>query len=239
MNVKNPGGEDAEHHEAKGQGQVQGQGQGHETWKLNVQGVVIESDSPHIGVEQALLMAGIDPFQAWIIILKVKGQKQQVQLNDQIDLSLPGIEQLRLTPKQINNGEGPTALRRDFALLPKDESFLDSCGYQWQTVNDGRRWLIISNYPLPLGYNQTHCNLAVETPTTYPAAELDMFYCSPPLSRANGAAIPQADVRQEIAGTSFQRWSRHRPSGQWSPQRDSVATHLGLVEESMSREVGQ
>lgn len=236
MNVKDPGGEAAEHNEAKSLGL--GQGQGRETWKLNVQGVVIESNSPQIGVEQALQMAGIDPFQGWIIILKVKGQKQQVQLSDQIDLSLPGVEQLRLTPKQINNGEGPTALRRDFALLPKDESFLNGCCYHWQTINDGRRWLIISNYPVPPGFNLKHCDLAVEIPSTYPAAELDMFYCSPPLFREDGAAIPLADVRQAIAESSFQRWSRHRPPGQWSVQRDSIASHLGLVEESMSREVG-
>jgi hypothetical protein len=207
-------------------------------WKLDVQGAIIESEAPHIEVKLALEKAGIDPSQGWIIILKVKGQpKRQIQLNDQIDLTQPGIERLRLTPKQINNGEGPIAPRRQFALLPKDEAFLNGCGYYWETVNDGRRWLIIGDYPLPQGYRQTTCKLAIEIPPPYPAAELDMFYCNPPLSRINGGAIPQTESSQTIEGVGYQRWSRHRQPGQWSPQHDCVATHLGLVEESVLREV--
>ncbi len=209
-------------------------------WKLDVQGVVIESVEPTIGVEEALQKAGIDPFQGWIIVLKVRGQpKRQVQLTDQVDLRQPGIERLRLTPKQINNGEGGSSLRRQFALLPKDESFLEGCGYRWQTVDEGRRWLIISDYRLPGGYGLATCDLAIEIPPPYPAAELDMFYCYPPLARSNGAAIPKTEARRSIGGTTYQRWSRHRESGQWSPSHDSVATHLGLVEESLSREVEQ
>lgn len=207
------------------------------SWKLDVQGVVIESDTSIIGVEDAIRRAGIDPAQGWIIVLKVKGQpKRQVQLSGQIDLTQPGIERLRLTPKQINNGEDANAPRQ-FALLPKDVAFLDKCRYEWQTINDGRRWLIINNLPLPDGYTQAICNLAVEIPQPYPAAELDMFYCHPPLTRINGTPIPQTEALQAIDGVNFQRWSRHRDSGQWSPQHDSVASHMGLVEESLLREV--
>lgn len=207
-------------------------------WKLDVQGVIISSDDPLIGVEEALVKAGIDPFLEWIIVLKVKGQpKKQVQLIDEIDLTQPGIERLRLTPKQINNGDGANALRRHFALLPKDEAFLNSLGYIWQTINDGRRWLLINDYRLPSGYHQTTCSIAIEVPPPYPAAELDMFYCNPALSRESGATIPQTEATQVVDGNNFQRWSRHRESGQWVPEHDCVITHLGLIEESLLREV--
>lgn len=252
MNIKEAGGEPADHNQSPGQGNGpdgnpgqghgngngSGPGNGQAPWKLNVQGVVVESKSPTIIVEAALRLAGIDPTQGWIVVLKIRGEKRQVQLGDSIDLSLPGIERLRLTPKQINNGDGQAAPLRDFELLPKDKLFLDGCGYEWQTVNVGRRWLIISAYPLPAGYDRATCDLAIEIPGMYPAAELDMFYCNPPIRRADGVAIEKADVKQQIAGVTFQRWSRHRAPGIWSPRHDGVATHLGLVEESIAREVG-
>jgi len=41
-----------------------------------------------------------------IIILKIAGEpKKEVDLNYMIDLRHKGIEKLRLTPRQINNGE--------------------------------------------------------------------------------------------------------------------------------------
>lgn len=63
-----------------------------------------------------------------------------------------------------------------------------------------------------------------------------MFYCHPPLALNTGAAIPQTQCIETITGLPFQRWSRHRP---WDPTRDTLATHLALVAESLRREVGQ
>src|SRR5262249_12317633 len=90
-------------------------------WKLNVQNVVIEVKKPEIKVRAAIVDAGFSIETPWIIVLKVAGEpRREVGLDDVIDLRKPGIEKLRLTPKQINNGEGARPLRREFALLPKD-----------------------------------------------------------------------------------------------------------------------
>ncbi|WP_457853921.1 E2/UBC family protein [Pseudomonas aeruginosa] len=62
---------------------------------------------------------------------------------------------------------------------------------------------------------------------------------NPPLVLASGVQIPQTEYRQVVNGIEFQRWSRHRNQGQWSPTRDSVLSHIGLVEESIARELGQ
>ena len=209
-------------------------------WGLNVQGDLTEWDSPHVLVRDALLKAGVDLSKQWMIVLKVKEQEpRQVALDDVVDLDQPGIERLWLRPRQVDNGEGQ-ALRRDFSLLPKDDGFLAASNYRWETITAGaRRWLLIHNYLLPKGYNAGTCRLAFEVPATYPAAQIDMFYCDPPLSVLGGAAPPATDVRETIDGVSFQRWSRHRcADNPWSPSRDSISTHLGLVDESLGREVG-
>lgn len=210
----------------------------HEVWKLNVQGVVIESRKPEIVVRHAIKEAGFNPDTPWIIVLKVAGEpKREVDLSFVIDMRHKGIEKLRLTPRHINNGEMGGRRRVAFAMLPQDEALLDHLGFDWETLVDaGRRWLIIRNYPLPLGYQVAAATIGIEVPVSYPGAQLDMFYCHPPLALPSGAAIPQTQQIETVIGLPFQRWSRHR---QWDPARDTLATHLALVEESLHREVGQ
>jgi hypothetical protein len=210
----------------------------HGPWKLNVQGVIIESPHPEIVVRQAIKQAGFNPDTPWIIVLKVAGEpKREVDLSFAIDLRHKGIEKLRLTPKQINNGEMGAGRRLEFALLPQDEQHIDHLGLRWETLVDGgRRWLILRNYPVPSGYRSSVMDIAIEVPVSYPGAQLDMFYCHPPLALPSGAAIPQTQHLETITGLPFQRWSRHR---QWDAARDTLATHLALVDEALRREVGQ
>jgi hypothetical protein len=205
-------------------------------WKLNVQGVVIESPHPEIGVRHAIKQAGFNPDTPWIIILKVAGEpKKEVDLNFVIDLRHKGIEKLRLTPRQINNGEMAAARRVEFAMLPQDERHLDDLGLRWETLVDvGRRWLMLRNYPAPPGYRVSVTDIAIEVPVSYPGAQLDMFYCSPPLALLSGAMIEQTQHTETVTGLPFQRWSRHRP---WDAARDTLATHLTLVDDSLRREV--
>lgn len=209
---------------------------GQHLWKLNVQGVVIESAQPQVVVRDAIKQAGFNPDTPWIIVLKVAGEpKKEVDPSFVIDLRHKGIEKLRLTPKHINNGETASARRVEFALLPQDEAHLDLLGLRWETLVDGgRRWLIMRNYPIPAGYSSPVADIAVEVPVSYPGAQLDMFYCSPPLARQSGAEIPQTQHQETITGRAFQRWSRHR---QWDSARDTLTTHLALIDESLRREV--
>ena len=205
-------------------------------WKLSVQGVIIQSPHPEIGVRQAIKQAGFNPDTPWIIILKIAGEpKKEVDLNYVIDLRHKGIEKLRLTPRQINNGEMAAARRVEFAMLPQDERHLDDLGLRWETLVDvGRRWLMLRNYPVPPGYRVSVTDIAIEVPVSYPGAQLDMFYCSPPLALLSGAMIEQTQHTETVTGLPFQRWSRHRP---WDTARDTLATHLALVDESLRREV--
>lgn len=212
-----------------------------ETWKLNVQGVPIESDAPEIAVREAIAKAGFDADAPWIIVLKTASGKRQVDLNYVIDLRQLGIEKLRLTPREINNGEVTAGFRRDFAVLPSDRAWLDEHGYDWITaLEGGRRWLILRNVALPPGYNVGSATIAMEIPSAYPMAEIDMFYCHPHLARLDGQTIPQTQVNESIAGHIYQRWSRHRGQiAPWRAGKDSVVSHLTLIDGALNREVDQ
>ncbi len=208
-------------------------------WKLDVQGTIIDSETQHIQVQVALTKAGIDVAKPWIIVLVVAGQpKRTVSLDTIIDLATPGIERIRLMPDKINNGDGQS-MRRKFELLPKDVVYLNRQHPGWEAIEENQtRWLIVPHYRLPSGYTVEKTMIAVRIPAPYPAAEIDMFYCSPPLALASGAPIPQISGGVDIAGQQFQQWSRHRDPGVWSPAHDCILTHMGLVEESLNREVG-
>jgi len=211
------------------------------SWKLNVQGVIITLTAPSVVVKDALAQAGFDPDAGWIAILKKVGRpKQQVALTDTIDLSTPGIEKLRLTPAEINNGEGPSGLCRQFRLLEKDEAYLAKRALIWESIIEGgRRWLIIRSMGLPAGFNHSSVDIAIDVPATYPSAAIDMFYCAPHLKLASGASISKTESIKTIGGVSYQRWSRHlNGKTRWNPQTDSVVTHLAVIEESLLREVG-
>lgn len=211
-------------------------------WKLNVQGVVLDLHKPTIVVREALKLAGFDITKAWQIFLIVKGQpKLAVNLDYTVDLRTPGIERLRLTPAGVHNGEAAAKPRRQFDLLEIDEKHLDALGCIWETIIDANvRWLLIHHYHVPAGYAQQMVVLALLIPPTYPGAQIDMFYTSPPLRLTSGRAIDRTQVSAVICGTPFNGWSRHRSQeAPWNPNSDNVITHLALVESAIAKEVGQ
>jgi hypothetical protein len=212
------------------------------SWKLNVQGVLLELPTPSIVVREALTLAGINPEQGWQIFLKITGQpKQAVQLTSEIDLRTPGIEKLRLTPKEVINGESPANPCRAFALLGVDEVHLDRLGLRWETIIEAnRRWLLLHDYPLPTGYTSTNTKLALEIPPNYPGAQIYGFYVYPPVSLTSGRTIASTQLRGILLGVEFHGWSRNRGSAApWDSTKDNVITQLALVETALNKEVGE
>jgi Prokaryotic E2 family E/Multiubiquitin len=211
-------------------------------WKLNVQGVVLKLSAPSISVGDAMREAGFDPGAPYHIFIKYQGKpKQEVNAAFTVDLTKPGIEKIRLVPREVNNGEASLTPRRDFRMLPVDERHLDALGMTWSTLIDqGRRWLVIEGFQLPAGYNVASVQMAVEVPGTYPASEIDMFYVSPALALTSGRVIEQTQVTETIATRPFQRWSRHRgQQSPWMPGVDNLVTHLALIESALLKEVGE
>lgn len=208
------------------------------TWKLNVQGKVYDFDTPTIVIRDAVTRAGLNPNQGWHIFFKVEGKpKVEMGIDEVIDLRTPGIEKLRLTPRDVGNGEAPQAPRRLFSLLAGDEQYLNDMGYRWETcLNGDTRWLVIHDYELPAGYNHQKVKLALMITPGYPMSMLDMFYVYPPLLLANGAGIPATQVTGVVDGVTFQGWSRHRP---WNPVTDTVISQLAMADGCLLKEVGQ
>lgn len=211
-------------------------------WEINVQGVPVISEAPSIVVRDAIAQAGINPDAGWLIFLKVQGQpKEPKQLGDTVDLRRPGIEKLRLTPANVDNGEIAAPVR-DFALLDADEAHLDRLGLRWETVieADKRRWLLIHGYPVPRGYTAAQTYLALEVPPNYPQAALYGFYAFPPLALKSGHAIPSTQMRGTIRGQEYHGWSRHRGTATpWNPAKDNVVTQLALADAAMAKEAGE
>lgn len=211
-------------------------------WKLNVQGVVLELFAPTIVVREALAEAGFNPDQGWHIFLKIAGQqKQLVELSTVIDLRRSGIEKLRLTPKDVNNGEASAMPRRTFVLLDSDEAYLNRLGSKWETfVEAERRWLLLHSYPLPVGYTVAHSKIALEIPPTYPGAQIYGFYAYPPLALSSDRLIESTQLRGVILGVEYHGWSRNRgPAAPWDPTIDNVVTQLALVDAALAKEVGE
>jgi hypothetical protein len=211
-------------------------------WELNVQGVLLTLHEPTIVVREALSKAGLNADQGWHIFLKVVGQpKQPMTLESIIDLRTPGIEKLRVSPQDVGNGEASPSVVRSFRLLDSDEAFLNVSFPGWEAIVErGRQWLLLPDYVLPEGYSTPRVCMALEIPPTYPAAQIDMFYLLPAVALQTGGTIPAATHLQDIRGLQFQRWSRHRGTGnQWSSAHDSVVTHMALVESAILKEVEQ
>lgn len=212
-------------------------------WKLRVQAVTLEFDSPEVKVSDAMTLAGFDASKAWNIFVLVAGErKKEVDANYIVDLRTPGIERIRLMQRNVDNGEvAVDAVRREFALLPIDLKFLNGTGLKWETVKNGeRRWLVIHGYQMFPGYQPAVVHMALDIPMDYPQAQIDMFYFAPAVSRCDGLAIPNTQVTATIDGVPFQGWSRHRTEvHKWDPTTDNVATHFALVEHSLAREFGE
>ena len=214
----------------------------HREWKLKVQDVVLTILTPTIVVRDALVKAGIDPTTGWTAAIKYKdAPREAITLDGIIDLTRKGIEKLWLRPSHIQNGEAKPSFPRAFALRDEDEDYLSKSDLKLETiVENGRRWAILRDFPLPAGYTFPAADIAIEVPPTYPTAQLDMFYCHPHLARTSGETIPQTQSSQSIEGKSYQRWSRHRSGATtWKPESDSIITHIAIIADAISNEVGQ
>lgn len=129
-------------------------------------------------------------------------------------------------------------LRRHFQLLEADSHYLDAIGLFWETVAESKtRWVLLHEYPIVSGYNHTETSVGLELPPSYPDTQIDMVYFSPHLARVDGKPVRQLSNRS-FDGKAWQRWSRHRTSGNpWRRGYDCIETHLLLVNEWLEREL--
>jgi hypothetical protein len=134
----------------------------------------------------------------------------------------------------VTGGVAVATLRRDFQMPEIDQDFLDANYPSWETLQDGSMpWLILNSFPVPPGYNHTTVRAAIQIPSGYPNAALDMVYFFPDLVRASGRPIA-ALAPQPIAGQNWQRWSRHYS---WRAGVDELATHIERIKSWLEAEL--
>ncbi|NJO24489.1 MAG: hypothetical protein HC867_00030 [Bacteroidia bacterium] len=190
--------------------------------------------SPVISVEQVIRFVHKDNPSNYNLVKFLSNSPKPVPLpyTGTIDLLEKCLLRFVVQPKTQNDG-----LRSGFSLPEEDKEFLDASGFPWEALAEQKyMWVIIHNYPLPKGYQTQTCSVALMIPPTYPAAEIDMAYFHPHLSKSSGKAI-NAVTNQTIGGKSYQRWSRHRLPGQWKPGVDNIATHLTLVNNWLENDI--
>lgn len=129
-------------------------------------------------------------------------------------------------------------MRRQFNLPENDIDFLDSRGFQWETLLESNfRWLLIHDYPIPKGFNVQHAMIALSTDVHYPTTQIDMAFFYPHLSKRNGNIINAVSPRP-IDGKDFQQWSRHRTANNpWKSGEDDISTHLGMFDQILIQEL--
>lgn len=127
-------------------------------------------------------------------------------------------------------------MRRDFNLPETDIDYLDTLSYPWDCLTSSGNWVIIHNYPIPLGYNVSSVSLGLRIDPGYPNSQIDMVYFSPHIHRSDGKPIG-ALALQVIDGIQWQRWSRHRTGANpWKSGIDDISTHLLLINYWLERE---
>ncbi len=127
--------------------------------------------------------------------------------------------------------------RHEFDLSNDDQGFLEALGLPWETVRErGQLWLLIHNFEPPHGYAQKQVTIAINIPSAYPRAQLDMVYFFPAIVRLDGHRIG-ALATLHLDGKTWQRWSRHRTAkNPWRAGVDNISTHFALIENWLQRE---
>ncbi|MDP2421337.1 multiubiquitin domain-containing protein [Sediminibacterium sp.] len=191
---------------------------------------------PKITAAELLGLVGKEPSKFNVLKFYSNNPKPvMVGAQETIDLLEKCLVRFVTQPKTQTDGFSG---RRQNRLPAEDEQFLEGLGHPWETISCGSIWLLIHDYPVPSGYNQTTTTLALLIPPSYPAAEIDMAYFHPSLAKTSGRPIA-ATAGQPIDGKTFQRWSRHRQAGDWQPGVDSVITHISLVDNWLKEDLNR
>lgn len=129
-------------------------------------------------------------------------------------------------------------MRKDFILTEEDLEFIESTGYEWESIISPQgNWVVIHNYPIPMGYTVSHASVALKIESGYPVSQIDMAYFYPQLLRSDNQQIGALVPMSIIDNIEWQRWSRHRTNtNPWRPGIDNLSTHMGLVNNWLERE---
>jgi Prokaryotic E2 family E len=124
------------------------------------------------------------------------------------------------------------------ALLSVDEAFLADRLGEFEAFDEGGfTCVVLKKDVLPDAYAPRIVDLLVRLPTGYPNANPDMFWTTPGVRLANGTEPAGAGALETYGQRTWQRWSRHYPSGGWRPGVDSLRTYIATIRGELRRGV--
>jgi hypothetical protein len=124
-------------------------------------------------------------------------------------------------------------------LSPVDVEVLNSFGLPWSIAGEaGWDCLVVTGWPLPSGYTRGETDLLLRLSPGYPDVPIDMWWMDPPADRSDGQVIPQTEVREQVLGRIWQRWSRHLNPGDWRPGVDGIESFLARVRADLRAHAG-
>ncbi len=205
-------------------------------YKVQIDKDFFEAPVSRMTGRELLELADKKPAESYAIYLKVKGgQPERIDLDQKIDLSVPGVERFVTLP--LDQTEGFSG-RRQFTLPQDDLDWLNNAPYRYELVVEGGVLrVVLYGFRIPDGYLQSVAEVNVRIDPGYPDTQIDMVYVHPALQRTDGRPIA-ATSTDDFDGKLWQRWSRHRTlANPWRPGVDNLSTHFGLIEYWFSNEL--
>ena len=124
------------------------------------------------------------------------------------------------------------------ALPQPDIAYLNERGVAHEIATEsGMICVVLPEWKLPSGLDRESADLLIRLSPGYPDVPPDMWWFSPAVRLASGAALPATDVFEPYLGRPWQRWSRHFTSGQWQSGVDGLASFLALIRQDLERSV--
>ena len=102
------------------------------------------------------------------------------------------------------------------------------CRFESLPQPGGWTFLVVRNYPLPVGLSPAAADLLVKLPPTFPDAAPDMFWMNPQVRTPTGGA-PQGTTPEPLLGASWQRFSWHLRPGAWRPGVSTLRDFMRCV----------
>ena len=119
-----------------------------------------------------------------------------------------------------------------------DIAYLNERGIVHEIVPEaGMTCVVMSQWPLPRGFDRDESDLLVRLSPGYPDVPPDMWWFSPRVRRADGRELPATNVIETHLGRRWQRWSRHFSGGQWHSGVDGLESFLALIRQDLGRAV--
>jgi hypothetical protein len=126
-------------------------------------------------------------------------------------------------------------------LLPPDDTkyLAERVGNGGHTLTSEANMtcLVFHDFHLSVGFDHDKSDLLLRLQPGYPDVPPDMWWFEPPVRRADGQPIPNADLIEHYLGRNWQRWSRHLTAGQWRSGVDGLESFLALLRKELERSV--